>query len=113
MLPRSQNGSARSDAPLGMCARAPLHAAAAARLLRRPPSAHTARTDRNNTTTYHHHHTNNNNIHKMAEALAKGLIDKGVVAPNQICCTDPVGARRELFRGFGAEAYDNNLDVSG
>lgn len=47
----------------------------------------------------------------MAEALAKGLINRGVVAPNQICCTDPVAARRELFRGFGAEAYESNLEV--
>jgi pyrroline-5-carboxylate reductase len=47
----------------------------------------------------------------MAEALAKGLINKGVVTPNQICCTDPVQARRDLFRGFGAAAYDTALEV--
>lgn len=48
---------------------------------------------------------------QMAEALAKGLINKGVVTPNQICCTDPVAARRELFQSFGASAYDTTLEV--
>jgi hypothetical protein len=50
---------------------------------------------------------------QMAEALAKGLINKGVVTPNQICCTDPVPARKELFKGFGAAAYDTSLEVRG
>lgn len=48
---------------------------------------------------------------QMAEALAKGLINKGVVLPNQICCTDPVPARKELFKGFGAAAFDTTLEV--
>lgn len=48
---------------------------------------------------------------QMAEALAKGLINKGVVTPNQICCTDPVIARKDLFRSFGATAFDTTLEV--
>jgi pyrroline-5-carboxylate reductase len=48
---------------------------------------------------------------QMAEALAKGLINKGVVTARQICCTDPVPARKELFRSFGATPYETNIEV--
>ena len=48
---------------------------------------------------------------QMAEALAKGLVNKGVVTPNQMCCTDPVAARKELFSSFGVSAYDTTLEV--
>lgn len=47
----------------------------------------------------------------MAEALARGLIDKGVVQASQICCSDPAAARKELFRSLGATPYDTNLEV--
>lgn len=49
---------------------------------------------------------------QMAEALARGLINKGVVAPQQICCTDPVQGRKDLFRSFGSAAYDTALEVA-
>lgn len=48
----------------------------------------------------------------MAEALARGLIDKGVVQASQICCSDPAAARKELFRSLGATPYDTNLEVT-
>ncbi|KAI8476528.1 MAG: pyrroline-5-carboxylate reductase [Monoraphidium minutum] len=48
---------------------------------------------------------------QMAEALAKGLINRGVVDAGQICCTDPVAARRDLFASFGATALDTTLEV--
>lgn len=50
---------------------------------------------------------------QMAEALARGLIAKGIVAPDNIVCTDPVQARKDLFRSFGATPYETNMDVSG
>lgn len=50
---------------------------------------------------------------QMAEALARGLIDKGVVDASQICCSDPAGTRKELFRSLGATPYDTNLEVGG
>lgn len=48
---------------------------------------------------------------QMAEAIAKGLVKKGAVLPNRICCTDPVQARKDIFKGFGATAYDTGKDV--
>ncbi|KAF8057129.1 pyrroline-5-carboxylate reductase [Scenedesmus sp. PABB004] len=49
---------------------------------------------------------------QMAEALARGLIERSVVAPSAICCSDPAQARKELFRGLGATPYDTNLEVA-
>lgn len=49
---------------------------------------------------------------QMAEALARGLIDKGVVQASQICCSDPTAARKELFRSLGTQPYDSNLEVT-
>lgn len=49
---------------------------------------------------------------QMAEALARGLIDRGVVEPSQISCSDPAQARKELFRSLGATPYDSNADVA-
>lgn len=48
---------------------------------------------------------------QMAEALARGLIDKGVVQASQICCSDPTPARKELFRSLGTQSFDTNLEV--
>jgi len=48
----------------------------------------------------------------MAEALARGLIDKGVVQASQICCSDPTAARKELFRSLGTQPFDSNLEVT-
>lgn len=49
---------------------------------------------------------------QMAEALARGLINKRVVQPHKICCTDPVPARRDLFASLGAVAYETNFEVA-
>eukprot|EP00195_Chlamydomonas_chlamydogama_P015496 CAMPEP_0202900554 /NCGR_PEP_ID=MMETSP1392-20130828/11898_1 /ASSEMBLY_ACC=CAM_ASM_000868 /TAXON_ID=225041 /ORGANISM="Chlamydomonas chlamydogama, Strain SAG 11-48b" /LENGTH=272 /DNA_ID=CAMNT_0049586963 /DNA_START=282 /DNA_END=1100 /DNA_ORIENTATION=+ len=48
---------------------------------------------------------------QMAEALAKGLIDKHIITGDMISCSDPSPARKELFKGFGASPYESNLDV--
>lgn len=48
----------------------------------------------------------------MAEALARGFIDKGVVKADMVHCTDPVSARREVFESFGAKSENSNVDVS-
>lgn len=48
----------------------------------------------------------------MAEALARGLMKKGLVTGDKISCSDPSPARKDLFRGFGAVPYESNLDVS-
>lgn len=49
---------------------------------------------------------------QMAEALARGLIDRGVVQASQICCSDPAPARKELFRSLGCTPYDTNFEVA-
>lgn len=48
---------------------------------------------------------------QMAEALARGFINKGVVQASQICCTDPVPVRKDLFVSFGATSYDTSVEV--
>lgn len=48
----------------------------------------------------------------MAEALARGLMKKGLVTGDRISCSDPSPARKELFRSFGAVPYESNLDVT-
>lgn len=48
---------------------------------------------------------------QMAEALARGLINKGVLSASQICCNDPAAARKELFKSLGGAAYDTNIEV--
>lgn len=47
----------------------------------------------------------------MAEALARGFIDRGVIKAADVHCTDPVQARREVFEGFGCQAQTSNVDV--
>ena len=49
---------------------------------------------------------------QMAEALARGFIDKGVVKAADVHCTDPVQARREVFESFGAQSQSSTVDVS-
>ncbi|KAK9841115.1 hypothetical protein WJX74_000217 [Apatococcus lobatus] len=49
---------------------------------------------------------------QMAEALARGFIDKGVVKADTVHCTDPVPARREVFERFGAKSENSNVDVA-
>lgn len=50
---------------------------------------------------------------QMAEALARGLINKGVVSGDKMVCSDPNPARKEVFSSFGATPYESNVDVSG
>ncbi|GFR45533.1 hypothetical protein Agub_g6926 [Astrephomene gubernaculifera] len=49
---------------------------------------------------------------QMAEALARGLIKRGLITADQIVCNDPNPVRKELFRSFGATPYDSNADVA-
>ena len=48
----------------------------------------------------------------MAEALARGFIDKGVITAANVHATDIAKARRELFQSLGAHAYEKNAEVS-
>lgn len=48
----------------------------------------------------------------MAEALALGLIKRGLINADQIACNDPNPVRKELFKSFGANPYDSNIDVA-
>ncbi len=48
---------------------------------------------------------------QMAEALARGMIAKGVVASNQLHCSDPNPDRLKVFTSFGATAYQTNTEV--
>ena len=38
---------------------------------------------------------------QMAEALARGLMEKGMITGDMISCSDPTPARKELFKSFG------------
>jgi pyrroline-5-carboxylate reductase len=48
---------------------------------------------------------------QMAEALARGFINKGVIQSENIFATDPVPARKDVFRSFGTNAKDSNGEV--
>lgn len=48
---------------------------------------------------------------QMAEALARGLIAKGVVKAENIFATDPMAERKEVFRSFRANPVDTNAEV--
>ena len=48
---------------------------------------------------------------QMAEALARGFINKGVVKAEDIRATDPMEVRKDVFRSFGAVALDSNIEV--
>ncbi|KAL6764016.1 pyrroline-5-carboxylate reductase [Haematococcus lacustris] len=48
---------------------------------------------------------------QMAEALARGLMAKGIIAGDRMYCSDPNPLRRELFRGWGSTPFESNLDV--
>jgi hypothetical protein len=48
---------------------------------------------------------------QMAEALARGFIKKGVVQSSQLCCTDVVASRKDLFRTFGVAPFDTSIEV--
>lgn len=48
---------------------------------------------------------------QMAEALARGFVNKGVVVAENIRATDPMEGRKEVFRSFGAVALNTNVEV--
>jgi pyrroline-5-carboxylate reductase len=50
---------------------------------------------------------------QMAEALARGLMKRGLVSGDRIACNDPNPARTNLFKSFGATPYESNADVGG
>lgn len=47
----------------------------------------------------------------MAEALARGFINKGVCKAEHMWATDPVDERKEVFRSFGTNPVDGNIEV--
>lgn len=49
---------------------------------------------------------------QMAEALARGFSDKGIVPADHMHCTDISKARRDLFQEMGAHAYEKAVQVS-
>ena len=48
---------------------------------------------------------------QMAEALARGFVARGVVTVSAITATDPVAARKEVFKSFGANVSGSNAEV--
>ena len=48
---------------------------------------------------------------QMAEALARGFSDKGIVPADHMHCTDISKARRDLFQEMGAHAYEKAVQV--
>eukprot|EP00798_Chlamydomonas_sp_ICE-L_P001349 gene1349-32711_t len=49
---------------------------------------------------------------QMAEALARGLIAKGIVAADQVGCTSRGDARKDVFKSFGCTAYASNTELA-
>jgi pyrroline-5-carboxylate reductase len=49
----------------------------------------------------------------MAEAIARGVIARGVFRPEQIIAADPVEARRTLFSGLGIKSVSDNAEAAG
>lgn len=49
---------------------------------------------------------------QMAEALARGFINQNMVEASNVFCTDPVEARKQVFRSFGTQALDGNTEVA-
>ena len=48
----------------------------------------------------------------MAEAIARGVIARGVFKPDQIIAADPVEARRTLFSGLGIKSVSDNAEAA-
>ena len=48
---------------------------------------------------------------QMAEALARGFSDKGIVPADHMHCTDISKARRDLFQEMGAHSYEKAVQV--
>jgi pyrroline-5-carboxylate reductase len=49
---------------------------------------------------------------QMAEALARGLLDRGIIKGSQIACSDPNPIRKDVFKSFGSSPYESNVDVA-
>lgn len=49
---------------------------------------------------------------QMAEALARGLMAKGVVTADKMCCSDPNQGRMDLFKSLGIATYETNVEVA-
>lgn len=47
----------------------------------------------------------------MAEALARGFINKNIVKAENIVCTDVNSERKEVFRSFKTRPVDSNAEV--
>ncbi|CAG9465983.1 unnamed protein product [Pedinophyceae sp. YPF-701] len=47
----------------------------------------------------------------MAEALARGFIDKGVAEGTNMICWDPSEGRKDVFRSFGATGASDNTQL--
>lgn len=47
----------------------------------------------------------------MAEALARGFINKGIVKAENVVCTDVNSERKEVFRSFKTRPVDSNAEV--
>jgi prephenate dehydrogenase len=48
---------------------------------------------------------------QMAEALARGFINKGIIKAENIYATDIMQVRKDVFASFSANAVDSNSDV--
>ena len=49
---------------------------------------------------------------RMAAALARGFVDSGLVAPENLIASDPVQAGRKAFgQAVGCETTDSNADL--
>ena len=47
----------------------------------------------------------------MAEALARGFMDRKVIEPSDIWCCDPSKARMEVFANLGANGVEDAVEV--
>ncbi len=48
---------------------------------------------------------------QMAEALARGFINKGITKAENIYATDIMQVRKDVFASFNANAVDSNSEV--
>ena len=48
---------------------------------------------------------------QMAEALARGFINKNIIKASNVYATDIMEVRKEVFASFGANAADTNSEV--
>lgn len=47
----------------------------------------------------------------MAEAIARGAIEKGVLKPGEMIASDPSAARKDLFKSLGIYVVNSNAEV--